>query len=512
VKLLTSFILGLLLGFGGITGLQGTKTEADTSALSYFLDVEENSYYDDSVLEMVHKGIIQGYKSGDFGPHDPVSRAQATVMLTRYHRNVVRPLQGKVEYILKHFELGVCGDRQRGPGEECDDGNKNDGDGCSSECLKEQKPEPPVVEPLDCPEGTHPMPTVCTKSIPPHCKYECVDDALGGKCAPCENRCLPLKKVFTMDCKPTTEKFECEYEDGQCVKENSVTDCDSYVCGDGSEHPRCSDDGTVINYLVDPCWASASCDRLEQGLADTFRESRACRTSDDCAVLVRGCSPYLTCGKPVNKGSVGKVKEAIAAFITACPEEEPHACALCIQQTPVCEEGFCRLQEIKTCPEDVKICEDGSITSRNPSLECEFDPCPSDGTACDDDFRICSDGSSVFRDSNAECAFKSCPREDRESVCGNDVCEGLESVECFYSGINCPDNPNYCPQDCQKLACESNSDCSMAGELRYLCTSDGNGANPYLTMLICESGGCIERWRESEAPGASCEDNCRKCY
>ena len=35
-------------------------------------------------------------------------------------------------------ELPVCGDGILDPGEECDDGNTNDGDGCSSDCQSSE--------------------------------------------------------------------------------------------------------------------------------------------------------------------------------------------------------------------------------------------------------------------------------------------------------------------------------------------------------------------------------------
>ena len=475
MKLLTSFILGLLLGFGSITGMQSSTTEAETDARSYFLDAEQGSYYNNSLLETVHKGIISGYADGRFGPHDAVTRGQIAVILMRYHHNVIKPLQRKVEYLLKHLDLGECGNKIRDIGEQCDDGNQNDGDGCSSECLKEHKPESPkkkceggyeVDERFDAPDG-------CNTCF-------CGEDGSIG-----------------------------------CTEMACVSECDPYICGDGSEHPRCSEDGHVINYLVDPCWASASCDRLEQDLADTFRESRACRTDDDCAVLVRGCTPYLTCGKPVNKGSLGKVKEAIAGYIKACPEEGPQACAGCVQQHVQCDEGFCRLQEIKTCPEDVKICDDGSIVSRNPSLECEFDPCPEElgeGSCIEDitgirelveNSRGCS--------SNADCVqVGGCAVG---YACGTSVSADVaESIDEKMNLLDeqCPDFS--CVQGCTEstYVCEQGQcatkymKCdiySFEGVNKEYCATCGDG--------ICDAKeGCTS----SHCSGNACTDDCGPLY
>lgn len=53
-----------------------------------------------------------------------------------YSREVPRD---EIEYMIKdwtHYHKG-CGDGERDADEECDDGNYEDGDGCSSECKRE---------------------------------------------------------------------------------------------------------------------------------------------------------------------------------------------------------------------------------------------------------------------------------------------------------------------------------------------------------------------------------------
>ncbi len=69
-------------------------------------------------------------------------------------------------------KLGVCGNKSVEPGEQCDDGNKIDGDGCSSTCMVE------TSDPL-CGngkvEGTEQCDDGCLKGIPNVCEYQ-IDD------------------------------------------------------------------------------------------------------------------------------------------------------------------------------------------------------------------------------------------------------------------------------------------------------------------------------------------------
>lgn len=121
--------------------------------------------------------------------------------------------------------------------------------------------------------------------------------------------------------------------------------------------------------------AGGVCAELEQKVGDTARAHRACRTDNDCRLLVRGCSPYLTCGQPVNKAGLDAVKMAIGEFGKECREEKV-LCATCQKRAVTCDEGFCRLDPPLLCSEEVRTCSDGSTVSRNVDFDCKFDPCP----------------------------------------------------------------------------------------------------------------------------------------
>ena len=56
-----------------------------------FPDVDENTYYADSVYAMRTLGVINGYENGNFGPDDFVTRGQLATMLDRYNSALLSP-------------------------------------------------------------------------------------------------------------------------------------------------------------------------------------------------------------------------------------------------------------------------------------------------------------------------------------------------------------------------------------------------------------------------------------
>ncbi|KAA3640916.1 MAG: hypothetical protein DWP95_07755 [Proteobacteria bacterium] len=87
--------------------------------------------------------------------------------------------------------------------------------------------------------------------------------------------------------------------------------------------------------------------------------------------------------------------------------------------------------EAMACTKDAKICPDGQTVSRNPDLNCQFDPCPEPASEieCMEDMKQCPDGSFVRRDASLNCQFKPCPLANKE-----------------------PDSPIFCTQDVAQCA------------------------------------------------------------
>jgi cysteine-rich repeat protein len=102
-----------------------------------FPDVIGDSPYADSIEAMYRAGIIKGYDTGRYGVNDRVTRGQAATLFDRYDREMVQPLWEQITEVRQAMGLGYCGDTTVQTGEECDDGNNIDGDGCSGRCQLE---------------------------------------------------------------------------------------------------------------------------------------------------------------------------------------------------------------------------------------------------------------------------------------------------------------------------------------------------------------------------------------
>src|SRR5690606_14119074 len=95
----------------------------------------------------------------------------------------------------------VCGDREREGSEGCDDGNTDDGDGCSSTCTAEEGfgcTDDGTCHPIACGDGSKDHPEAC-------------DD--GGATEACAD-----------DCSAVNDGWPCPYGEDACRQ---------IVCGDG---------------------------------------------------------------------------------------------------------------------------------------------------------------------------------------------------------------------------------------------------------------------------------------
>ncbi|MDD5041798.1 MAG: S-layer homology domain-containing protein [Candidatus Peribacteraceae bacterium] len=184
------FMSGILVA---IASSALSQTAAEPSAASHgvtatatvFPDVEKNTFFGPSVTTMVRSGVVQGYNNGSFGPDDPVTRAQVTVILDRYDQNVVQPMREQIAQLRNQLNLGRCGDGQIQQGEKCDDGNAENGDGCSATCLTEITPTPPVPPEAACGNGKcepGEAPTCSTSCPSGNTQENCFVSCSGGTC------------------------------------------------------------------------------------------------------------------------------------------------------------------------------------------------------------------------------------------------------------------------------------------------------------------------------------------
>ena len=124
-----------------------------------------------------------------------------------------------------------------------------------------------VVCPLECPPET---PRELCSNCLMICPIDCDPDYTPPVVDPCDSLNCPLgcENGACLTSEDLCKNIFCVYgcKNGQCLLAPSAPSCDPYVCADESEYPRCNEDDSPINYLVDPCTT-----------AGIF-----CHSSDDC--------------------------------------------------------------------------------------------------------------------------------------------------------------------------------------------------------------------------------------
>jgi len=130
---------------------------------------------------------------------------------------------------------GICGNHIKDTGEQCDDGNLNDGDGCSSTCQFEKGIPSPCTEGLTlCSDGTCSLNCDVTDEGVADCNYNGVCNVGEGcTCKDCNNEQDTCKSGLI-----------CNIIDSACCSSESNHDCNPYcahvdpdcvpaVCGNG---------------------------------------------------------------------------------------------------------------------------------------------------------------------------------------------------------------------------------------------------------------------------------------
>ncbi|HVZ35303.1 MAG TPA: DUF4215 domain-containing protein, partial [Polyangiaceae bacterium] len=343
----------------------------------------------------------------------------------------------------------VCGDGMRSAdsGEDCDDGNQSDGDGCDRACHVEAGYSCAAMgggcAPV-CGDGL----TVASEACDDHntsagdgCSQNCQVES-GWACpvpgqACTAARCGDGMMVGAEQCDDGNAlpgdgcSASCTLEAGWiCVG----TTCSAASCGDGTVagHERCDDGNTMSG---DGCLMD--CSAVEPNYA--------------CPVQGGACHKTTTCGDGVLTSDEacddGNLRSSDGCS-ASCTVEAGYTCVAGSDCGPVCGDGLVRGTE---------QCDDGASTQPGCSATCQLEPgyfCPTPGQAC------------------------------QLAVCGNGVVEGLEQ---------CDDGDDELGDGCTPL-CTREPSC-MNGECVATC---GDG-------IVASSEACDDG---NNASGDGCSATC----
>jgi len=95
-----------------------------------------------------------------------------------------------------------------------------------------------------------------------------------------------------------------------------------------------------------------------------------------------------------------------------------------------------------SCPEDARMCPDGSVLGRDPRNNCEFPPC---NKGCpEEDFRVCADNMILLPDPLNNCKIPACPPVVADIPCGwiefngEMMCYNFDKLGSFPPGVVIP--------------------------------------------------------------------------
>lgn len=357
-------------------------------------------------------------------------------------------------------ESADCVSGPNGSKEECDDGNNEDGDGCSSLCQKETcDPQRECCSHLDCTRGYF-----CTGS---------------GQC-----ECNPkLRCCSNEDC---SDGLACNMESGtctcnpqkQCCKHEHCPGtelCENGWCNCSSGRHCCSDGDCPAGLQCNPILAVCQC-----------RPDRECCSDGDCpdkqkchitSGTCRACDPMFEC----------------------CENSD------CV--TNLCKEGSCQK------------CQLDSDCTENPNRWCDNGVCVECKTTQECSFGICADNRCRGCRSDNDCSSGSCDKITGSCVpclsdeeCSGGVCRDGACLQCQLDA-DCPGGYECAGNLCVECVgyscggCIADSDCP-AGICKngncIGCTKDSECRNGN----VCQGGWCLLGCRDDYScrSGEICRD------
>jgi len=390
----------------------------------------------------------------------------------------------------------VCGNGIPEYGEECDDGNNNNGDGCSSNCT---------IEPNHTCSGA---PSVCHTTV--GCGNgtldagEACDDGNNNNGDGCSSTCQ-IETGYTCNGSPSV-----------CTKPPAA------VCGNGKlETGEACDDGNVIN---------------GDGCSSTYQVENnfTCSGTPSHCVAKPPPPPPPVCGN-------GKVEsgEACDDGNTTNGDGCSSTCGIETGYTCNGSPSVCHLVNTAKCGNGIvetgESCDDGNTTngdgcSSNCAVETGYvctgsptsycTPISTCGNGKIEAGEQCDDGNTINGDGcSSQCKIET-----------GFVCTGTIKSTCHPSGPYCGDgnidaneqcddgnknNGDGCSSTCQVetgYACGGKPSVCISTSKKYcICHNTGSAANPYNTISISENAVCAHLTQHGDTPGPCHGDNISAC-
>jgi cysteine-rich repeat protein len=255
----------------------------------------------------------------------------------------------------------VCGDGLVSGGEQCDDGNRIDGDCCSSDCRYE--PAGQVCNDGHfCTVGETCLSGACGEGSPRDCTdtNACTMDRCEEQAARCVNDPAPLNGRACDDGLFCTVAEKCL--EGKCGR-GASRDCkDTNPCtADGCDEAtdRCVNDPALQNGQA--CNDGNACTRID-----------SCQNGLCTGTDLRACEPPGPCRRAMCDPVTGACTSQTVLDGTACTDGDP-----CTRHDE-CRAGQCVGTDPEVCPAGQRCGTEGT---------CVVDTCrgAADGTSCDDD-------------------------------------------------------------------------------------------------------------------------------
>ena len=282
-------------------------------------------------------------------------------------------------------KCNVCGNGIVQLGEQCDDGNMINGDGCDNNCTFTGCGNMIVTAGEECDDGNLVSGDCCSST----CQAEpsgqtCFDD--GNSCTidqcdgagTCQHSLSPVNTPCDSDGNVCTDDI-CDGA-GTCTHPNNTASCDDGLFCDGAD--TCA--GGICHHAGNPCAPESECNHCNEAADTCFDPATTSCTSDGNPCTADACDGAGMCTHPAgNAGVVCRaaagqcdLAETCTGLSASCPADgfqpdgttcdDGNACT----QTDTCQAGTCT----GTDPLD---CDDG-----NP---CTVDSCAPTGGCVNDD-------------------------------------------------------------------------------------------------------------------------------